>query len=100
MVQTIVPVDLVITAADTVNMNRVTIHLLDGTNVGPLFTFPITDLTSQFGTTVVPGGSTRTFPFRPVFICGARRPVAVAADITFVIGGGRTHRITVTGLLP
>ena len=73
---------------------------LDATSVGgPSVTFPQPDLRSQFGTTLVSAGSTRTFGFRPLFTCG-RRPLTVAADITFLIGIGRTERLTVTGSLP
>jgi hypothetical protein len=96
----VLPLDLVFTAIDTANVTNVTIRLLDGTSVGgPSVTFPQPDLRSQFGTTIVVAGATRTFGFRPLFTC-ARRPLTVAADITFLIGGGRTQRLTVAGSLP
>src|SRR5882762_2251644 len=67
--------DLVIaqTRAANVFVDRVTLHLLDGSNVGgPSITFPRSQLNAMFGSTLVAG--TRAFSFRPQFACGLRRP--------------------------
>jgi hypothetical protein len=94
------PFDLTITAVDTASIDHVTIHMIDGTNLGgPMITFPRPDLISRFGTTVIPAGSTRVFPFAPVVSCGGRHPSAIAADITFLMGAGRTRQMTVVGSL-
>ncbi len=92
------PVDLVVSAIDTATVTQVTIRLPDGSNVGgPSVTFPHPDLRSQFGNTVVLAGATRTFALNPLFTCGVR-PLTVAADLTFLVGG-QTQQLTVTGLL-
>jgi hypothetical protein len=93
------PVDLVVTAFNTSTVTQVTIRLPDGSSVGgPSVTFPQPDLRSQFGNTVVLAGATRTFAFNPLFTCGLR-PLAVAADLTFLVGG-QSQRLTVSGSLP
>jgi hypothetical protein len=92
------PLDLVLTAIDTATVTQVTIRLPDGSSVGgPSVTFPQPDLRSQFGNTIVLAGATRTFAFNPLFTCGLR-PLAVAADLTFLVGG-QTQRLTITGAL-
>jgi hypothetical protein len=95
----VLPLDLVVTAIDTATVTQVTIRLPDGSNVGgPSVTFPRPDLRSQFGSTLVLAGTTRTFAFNPFFTCGLR-PLTVAADLTFLVGG-QTQRLTVSGSLP
>jgi hypothetical protein len=89
--------DVDIVALQTVNVDRVTIQLINGSNLGgPMITFPQPRLTDEFGTTLVAAGHRRTFRFYPRFPCG-EPPRAVAADLTLVDLSGATHRLTVSG---
>jgi hypothetical protein len=99
--QAVLPFNLVITALNAVNVNQVTIQMLDGTHLGgPMITFPQPELTLRFGTTLIPARTTRVFQFRPVFVCDPRFQQVVAANIVFLDGAGRRDEITVTGSLP
>jgi hypothetical protein len=88
--------DLVIvqTSAADLFMDRVTLHLLDGTNVGnsPI-TFGRSQLTAMFGSTFV--GSSRAFGFRPQFGCGLRRPLGIVADVILMDGRGSGRTVSV-----
>jgi hypothetical protein len=89
--------DLMISAADSVNLSGVTIRLIDGSSVGgPTITFPSPKLAAQFGNTSIVAGTSRTFRFEPRFPCGQRRPYAVAADVVFVDHVGAAQTITVS----
>lgn len=68
--------NLVLSAgADDLTLDSVTLHLLDGSNVGgPSVTIPSLELSSQFGSTVIRAGTTRAFAFRPTFGCVAFQP--------------------------
>lgn len=80
--------DLRIVASTTVDLDRVTIHMIDGTNLGgPMVTVPRTDLVGQFGNTRILAGSTRTFTLRPNLVC-TNPPRSVAADITVMDSRG------------
>jgi len=71
-------------------MDRVTFHLIDGTNIGsPAVTFPRHGLNSMFGSTLVIG--TSVFPFTPDFGCVVRQPRSIAADVVLIdrTGGRR-----------
>jgi hypothetical protein len=88
--------DLVIVQTRPVNvfMDRVTLHLLDGTNLGgPSITFPRSQLNAMFGSTLVVG--TRAFPFRPQFACGLRRPGSIAADVLLIDAEGSGRSVSV-----
>jgi hypothetical protein len=88
--------DLVIvhTGPANVFMDRVTLHLLDGTNVGgPSLTFPRSQLNTMFGTTLVV--STRAFGFRPQFGCGPRRPRGIVADVVLIDAEGSSRSVSV-----
>ena len=92
--------DIVIVAWTPMDLNLVTMHLIDGSNVGgPMVTFPQPELTRQFGTTVVHTGIARTLTFRPQFPCGSIGPDHVAAQLTLVDIKGVPHSVTVTGPL-
>ena len=61
-------IDLRIQASATVDLHQVTIHMIDGTNLGgPMVTVPRTDLVGQFESTRILGGSIGTFRFHPRF---------------------------------
>jgi len=76
-------------------LDQVTLHLLDGSNVGgPTVTFPNAQLTNMFGSTLVV--SSRVFPFRPEFACGLRRPQSMVANIVLIDGHGSSRNVSVS----
>jgi hypothetical protein len=91
--------DLVVVAAREMNasVNRVTIHLLDGSNVGgPGVTFPSDALIPMFGNTAVAG--TRTFPFRPEFDCHFSLPRSMTCEVILIDGAGRTQTLAASAI--
>jgi len=91
------PVDIAMTAAHDVDLNQVTLRLVDrsaipsATNV-----FSHTDLTEDFGSTQVPAGAVRTLRFHTRLPCGVAPPRSLAAEIRFLESSGRRNTITVT----
>ena len=76
-------------------LDQVTLHLLDGTNVGgPSITFPRSQLTGMFGSTLVV--SSRAFSFRPQFACGLGRPRSIRADIVLIDASGSSRNVSVS----
>jgi len=76
-------------------LDQVTLHLLDGTNVGgPSITFPRSQLTGMFGSTLVV--SSRAFSFRPQFACGLRHPRSLVADVVLIDGDGSRRNVSVS----
>ena len=87
-------VDLRISASTTVDLQQVTIHMIDGTNLGgPMVTVPRADLVGQFGSIRILGGSIGTFRFHPRFRWD-NRPRSVAADVTVKDSRGVAHSVT------
>jgi hypothetical protein len=87
-------VDLRISASTTVDLHLVTIHMIDGTNLGgPMVTVPRTDLVGQFESTRILGGSIGTFRFHPRFKW-KNPPRSVTADITVRDSRGVSHSAT------
>jgi len=88
--------NLVIAAnAQDLTLDSVTIHMIDGTNLGgPSVTIPTPQLAEQFGSTVVPAGTTRAFGLQPVFPCVGSQPHTLTA--TAVLLDQRRVRRTVT----
>jgi hypothetical protein len=76
------PINLVVTAGvQDLTLNSVTIHMIDGTNLGgPSITIPQPELSSRFGSTVIIAGSTRDFALRADFGCIAVTPVVVTSS--------------------
>jgi hypothetical protein len=75
------------------SMDRVTFHLIDGTNIGsPAVTFPRPGLNSMFGSTLVSG--TNSFSFRPDFGCVGTHPLAIAADVVLTDRAGGTRNLS------
>jgi hypothetical protein len=90
--------DLRIVASTTVDLDQVTIHMIDGTNLGgPMVTVPRTDLVGQFGSTLIVAGTTRTFTLRPTFVC-TNPPRSVAAEI--IVRDSRGVSFGVTAVSP
>jgi hypothetical protein len=93
--------DIAIVTSTRMDLNHVTIHLIDGTNVGgPMVTFPQSELTTQFGTTRVLPGIARTFTFRPQFPCGSIGANQVSAQLTLVDSTGAARSVSAVGPLP
>jgi hypothetical protein len=88
--------NMIVAALQTVTMSSATVHLIDGTNLGgPSITFPQAVLTSQFGTTVVVAGATRTFAFSPQFgACATAH--SLSANLLFVDMAGLSHPVFVS----
>ena len=71
---------VVAASAQDLTLDSVTLHMIDGTNLGgPSVTIPTPQLAAQFGSTVVRAGSTRVFGLRPVFPCVGRQPHSLTA---------------------
>jgi len=91
-------IDVRISASATVDLQQVTIHMIDGTNLGgPMVTVPRTDLVGQFESTRILGGSISTFRFHPRFEWKnppRNPPRSVAADITVKDSRGVAHSVT------
>jgi hypothetical protein len=94
------PIDIVMTAGQSVNLHEVDVRLLDSTSPTALATdvdsFDDNDLRSAFGTTQLPAGTVQTFRFHTDLRCGLRPPQAVAADIKFIEASGQKNSVTVT----
>jgi hypothetical protein len=78
--------DLVVTSLNrNVFVDNVTIHMIDGTNLGgPMIPYPRPSLNSMFGSTLVPGGQSRVFIFTPGLACSWFTPGALRADVRVV----------------
>ena len=88
--------NIIVAALQTVTMSSATVHLSDGSNLGgPSVTFPQATLTSQFGSTVVVAGTTRTFAFSPQFGPSAT-PHSLSATLLFVDTTGMSHSVFVS----
>ena len=90
-----IPFTLVIVSPSQfdLSMDRVTFHLIDGTNIGgPAVTFPRPGLNSMFGSTLVSG--TNSFSFSPDFGCVGTHPLAIAADVVLTDRAGGTRNLS------
>jgi hypothetical protein len=89
--------NLIITSARDVTVDEVTLHLLDGSNVGgPGITVPRADLDGTFANTIVRAGTSRTFVLAPSFSCGALRPQSIRGDVRIVDPAGARTTLTAT----
>src|SRR5262249_57465533 len=71
--------DIVVISTGTIDMQRLTLELNDGSHVGgPTVTFPQAGLTSLFGNTVIVGGTPRLFTVTPFAVT----PFVVTPNIT------------------
>ncbi len=90
--------NLIVTAgAEDLTMDSLTLHLLDGTNVGgPSVTIPNPQLNAQFGSTFVRAGTNRVFALQPAFDCVERQPrsLAVTAFLSDRRGARETRTVT------
>jgi len=90
---------LVVTAGvQDVTLNSVTIHMIDGSNLGgPSITVPQPQLAERFGSTLIVGGATRDFALRPDFGCIARLPTALRSSALILDQRGIPQTIVVQG---
>ena len=93
--------DLIVTAnGASRSMSAATFTLIDGTTVGgPSITVPSPQLSSQFGSTVIVAGTTRSFGMHPTFSCPGIpvvTPHAMRATVTLVDAQGREESVSST----
>jgi len=93
-VDTTPTIDIRIAASTTVDLDQVTIHMIDGTNLGgPMVTVPRTDLVSQFGNTRIVAGTTRTFTLSPTLVV-SNSARSVVANVTVMDTRGVAFGVT------
>jgi hypothetical protein len=81
-----------------VTLNSVTIHMIDGSNLGgSSITIPQPELAARFGSTVILSTATRDFALRPDFGCIARVPTALRGSAVLVDQRGVPQTIVVQG---
>ena len=89
--------NLIITSARDVTVDEVTLHLIDGTNVGgPGITIPRTNLNGGFANTIVRAGTSRTFVLAPTFSCGVVLPRSIRGDVGIVDPAGARTTLVAT----
>ncbi len=88
---------IVVSSGLDLRMDSLTVHMIDGTNLGgPSVTIPSSQLNAQFGTTLVRAGTSRVFPFNPVFGCAATRPLSIAGTVLLLDQRGTPQTVNVT----
>jgi hypothetical protein len=88
---------IVAAGVQDLTMESVTLHMLDGTNLGgPSVTIPAPQLNAQFGSTFVRAGTNRVFALQPVFPCVGRRPHSLRATAFLRDRRGARETRTVT----
>ena len=91
------PFDIVMTAGQDVDLHEVDVRLLDeAQKFLDQDDFSAEDLAQAFGTTVVRGGSVRTFRFHTNLSCGRSQPKFIEADIRFTEASGRRNSISIS----
>jgi hypothetical protein len=91
--------DIVITALTPVEVDSVTIQMIDGSSLGgPMMTFPRPTLTDRFGDLRVAAGIPRRFGFDPQIPCGTSA-TSVLADIGVRYPGGGMQVLTASRAL-
>jgi len=73
--------DVIVTGGSGLNLDRVTLQMLDGTHLGSALTFPTPVLSTMFGSTVIVGS--RSFRFKPRFGCLGITPQVLVVDLLF-----------------
>jgi len=92
---------IVRSAHGDVAIDHVTLHMLDGTNLGgPGVTFPQPALNAQFANTIVRAGTSRTFVFSPTFTCGLSAPRSIRGDVGIVNPAGARSLLSTTFMFP
>ena len=91
-----VPCDVVISAARTVDVQEVTIRLIDGSSLGgPMMSFPQPQLSSQFGSTRVVAGATKAFTLPCMAAPSTASGSTIVIGVSGVDSSAKVHRVTV-----
>lgn len=93
--------NLIVTAnGSSRSMSAATFTLIDGTTLGgPSITIPSSQLQSQFGSTVIVGGTSRSFAMNPIFSCPGIpivTPHAMRASVLLTDTQGREETLSTT----
>jgi hypothetical protein len=81
-----------------VRLDSVTIHMIDGTNVGgPSITIPQPELVARFGSTFINAATTRDFALHPDFGCITTPPLALRSNALLIDSRGVSQTISVQG---
>jgi hypothetical protein len=93
--------NLIVTAnGSSRSMSAATFTLIDGTTLGgPSITIPSPQLRSQFGSTVIVGGTSRAFAMNPIFSCPGIpviTPHAMRATVLLSDTQGREETLSTT----
>jgi hypothetical protein len=87
-------VNLIVASVNDVIVDELTLHLLDGSNVGgPGVTIPPAGLGG------VRGGTSRTFVLTPTFRCGVSSPQAIQGNVVIVDAAGLRTSLSTTAVL-
>jgi hypothetical protein len=91
------PLDIVMTAGQDIDLHEVDLRLLDETQKFlDEDVFSDADIASAFGTTIIQGGTVKTFRFHTDLACGRGLPKFVEADIKFTEASGRRNSISIS----
>ena len=92
--------DLIIQASTTVTLDRVSIELIDGSNLGgPAIPIPQPRVTTPLSPTVILPGTTTTLPFQVPFSCAQVVGRGVGVTAVFIDADGVTHFVGTTARL-
>jgi hypothetical protein len=78
-------------------LDSVTIHMIDGTNLGPSITIPRPELAPPPETTLIPAGATRNFTLHPSFGCIVNTPQSFRATAVLLDTRGSAQTLVVAG---
>ena len=78
-------------------LDSVTIHMIDGTNLGPSITVPRPELAQPPGTTLIPAGATRDFTLHPSFGCIINTPQSFRVTAVLLDTRGSPRTLAVSG---
>jgi hypothetical protein len=92
-------VDFIVTAGvQDLTLDSVTVHLLDGSNVGgSSVRIPATEFAAGTATTLIRAGTTRDFSLRPTFACFAGRPFFMRGSALLFDSQRIPHTVAVAG---
>ena len=81
-----------------VTIDSVTIHMVDGSNLGgPSVFIPQSELSARFGSTLINAGTSRDFAVHPNFGCVAAPPTALRSNTLLVDSRGIRQTMVVEG---
>ena len=93
--------DVIVVASTTVDVDRLTLQLIDGSHMGgPTVTIPQAELTRQFGTVVIIGGTRRVFTVHPHDACDWTSWRSVSAEVAVRDRQGTPYLVTAHSPMP